>query len=157
MLCCGQTDDLGGGGDMAGERHELTDEQWERLRTLLPESRGPGRPWHDHRTMLNGMLWILRTGAPWRDLPERYGKFTTVHQRFTRWRRDGTLERFVEHLQGEMDAAGMLDWSLWCVDGSNVRAARCAAGAEKKGEHRTSQTTTRSGARGEGSGRSSTS
>ena len=141
---------------MAGERYELTDEQWERLEPLLPVNRGPGRPWHDHRKMLNGMLWILRTGTPWRDLPERYGKFTTVHQRFTRWREDGTLERFVEHLQGEMDAAGMLDWSLWCVDGSNVRAARCAAGAVKKGGPRTSRKTTRLVVPVGGTGRSST-
>jgi len=142
---------------MAANRYELADEHWERLKPLLPKNQGRGRPWHDHRTMLNGMLWILRSGAPWRDLPERYGKFTTVHQRFTRWRRDGTLERLVERLQSELDAEGMLDWSLWCVDGSNVRAARCAAGAEKKGARRTSRKTMRWVARGEATGRNSTS
>lgn len=142
---------------MASKRYELTDEQWARLEPLLPKRQGSGRPWHDHRRALNGILWIVRSGAPWRDLPERYGKFKSLHARFTKWRRDGTWDRLVERLQAEMDAEGMLDWELWCVDGSNVRAARCAAGAQKKGAHPMSRKTTRSAGREEDSEQSSTS
>ena len=71
-------------------RHELSDEQWEQIEALFPAGGGPGRPWHEHRKYVNGMFWILRTGAPWRDLPERYGKWRSVHARFDRWRKDGT-------------------------------------------------------------------
>jgi len=123
-------------------RYDLTDEQWARLEPLLPRSEGRGRPWHDHRRMLNAIFWILRSGAPWRDLPTEYGKFRTVHARFSKWRRDGTWDRIVRGLQTQLDAEGRLDWALWCVDGSNVRAARCAAGALKRGAHPTNQTTT---------------
>src|ERR1044071_9641813 len=64
-------------------RHELTDQQWEQLRPLLPPQKPPtGRPAADHRRILNGILWLLRTGAPWRDLPERYGPWQTVASRF---------------------------------------------------------------------------
>ena len=66
-------------------RHELTDEQWDRLEPLLPPQRpATGRPAKDHRMVLNGILWILRTGAPWRDLPERYGSWKTIYSRFRR-------------------------------------------------------------------------
>ena len=77
-------------------RHELSDAQYTRLEPLLPEPRHhgqAGRPWLSHHTVINGILWILRTGAPWRDLPERYGKWNTVYSRFKRWRRDGTWTR----------------------------------------------------------------
>ncbi|WP_247895020.1 IS5 family transposase [Azospirillum brasilense] len=71
-------------------RYELTDAQWERLEPLLPpEKPRTGRPNHSHRRMINGMLWIARSGAPWRDLPERYGAFGTVASRFYRWRHAG--------------------------------------------------------------------
>ena len=71
-------------------RHELTDAQWAQLAPLLPPQRPRiGRPAKDHRTVLNGILWILRTGAPWRDLPERYGAWQTVYSRFRRWQHRG--------------------------------------------------------------------
>ncbi len=114
-------------------RHELTDGQWERLAALLPLGGGRGRPWHDHRRVLNGIFWVLRTGAPWRDLPERYGKWKSVHARFVRWREDGTWDYLLTHLQQDLDAAGELDWQLWCIDGSSVRASKAAAGARKRG------------------------
>jgi len=73
-----------------GNRGDLTNEQWERLCPFLPPQKPrTGRPALDNRTVLNGILWVLRTGAPWRDLPERYGKWTTVYSRFQRWRNDG--------------------------------------------------------------------
>lgn len=113
-------------------RHELTDEQWRRLAPLLPPERpATGRPNHDHRRLLNGILWRLRTGAPWRDLPERYGPWETVSSRFRRWQMAGVWDRILTALQAEGDAAGALDWSLHFVDGSVVRAHQHAAGAKK--------------------------
>jgi transposase len=113
-------------------RHELTDDQWARLAPLLP----PLKPWSgrsnlDHRQMLNGILWIGKTGAPWRDLPEAYGKWQTVYSRFRRWQRAGIWERILHELQAEADARGELDWSLHFVDGTVVRAHQHAAGAKK--------------------------
>jgi len=112
-------------------RYELTDEQWSMLAGLFPRQ-GRGGRWLDHRTMLNGMLWILRSGAPWRDLPERYGKWQSVNHRFNRWRRDGTFERVLKALQIRLDKQGKIDWDLWLVDGTSIRASRAAAGARKK-------------------------
>jgi len=87
------------------------------------------------------MLWILRTGAPWRDLPERYGRWKSVYHRFNRWRREGMFERILGALRIRLDKAGMIDWDLWLVDGSNVRASRAAAGARKKGAKASRKTT----------------
>lgn len=112
-------------------RYELTDEQWALLKGQFPKQARGGK-WLDHRTVLNGMLWILRSGAPRRDLPERYGKFGTVNQRFNRWRRDGTFDKILKALQIRLDKAGKIDWDLWLVDGTNIRAGRAAAGARKK-------------------------
>ena len=82
--------------------------------------------------MLNGIFWILGTGAPWRDLPERFGSCKTVHRYFSDWRRSGVFAAIIEVLQIKLDKQGLIDWELWCVDGANVRAARAAAGADKK-------------------------
>jgi transposase len=113
-------------------RHELSDAQWERLRPLLPPQRpATGRPAHDHRTIINGILWRLATGVPWRDLPERYGPWQTVYARFRRWQRAGVWDRILAALQAEGDAVGELDWSLHFVDGSTIRAHQHAAGAKK--------------------------
>jgi transposase len=83
--------------------------------------------------MLNGVLWILRTGAPWRDLPERYGPWQTVYEYFNAWRADGTYDRILEALQIRLDREGKIEWDLFCIDGTAVRASRAAAGASKKG------------------------
>ena len=115
-------------------RHELSERQWELIKDLLPAPKERGRPPADARRMLNGMLWILRTGAPWRDLPERYGPWRTVYDRFSLWSRDGTLDRIIERLQARLDEQGQIDWELFCVDGSVVRASRAAAGARKKSD-----------------------
>jgi transposase len=115
-------------------RHELTDEQYAKLLPLLPPERpATGRPNKDHRTVLNGILWRLRTGAPWRDLPERYGPWQTVYSRFRRWQRAGVWARVLAALQAAADARGELDWSLHFADGTTVRAHPHAAGAPKKG------------------------
>jgi transposase len=96
-------------------RHELSDPQYAHLEPFLPEPRHygqAGRPWLPHRAVVNGILWILRTGAPWRDLPERYGKWNTVYTRFKRWRRDGTWTRVFSTLLDERNEQGHLDHDL---------------------------------------------
>lgn len=113
-------------------RHELTDDQWTALENLLPPQRpAPGRPAKDHRTVLNGIVWILRSGAPWRDLPERYGSWQTVYSRFRRWRESGMWDRILLTLQADAAHDGTLDGSLTMIDGSSIRAHHHAAGAKK--------------------------
>jgi transposase len=113
-------------------RHELTDEQWSRLASLLPPERpATGRPNHDHRRMLNAILWRYATGAPWRDLPVQYGPWESVYSRFRRWQLAGVWDRLLAGLQAEAAADGRLDWTLHFVDGSVVRAHQHAAGAKK--------------------------
>ena len=115
------------------KRHELTDEQWNLVEPLLPVSNAKtGRPPSDRRLMLNGMFWSLYTGAPWRDLPDCFGPWQTVYGRFSKWRREGVFAKVIEALHIKLDEHGLIDWDLWCVDGANVRAARAAAGADKK-------------------------
>jgi transposase len=117
-------------------RGDLTNAQWERLRPLLPSQKPRiGRPAIDHRRILNGMLWILRTGAPWRDLPERYGPWRTVASRFYRWQKAGVFQQILDTLQQQADATGHVNWGLHYVDSTIVRAHQHAAGA-KKGSRR---------------------
>ena len=104
--------------------------QWKRLCPLLPPQRPrTGRPARDHRTILSAILWVLRTGAPWRDLPERFGPWATAWSRFRRWTAAGVWARILAVLQRDADAAGALDWSTHYVDGTVVRAHQHAAGA----------------------------
>jgi transposase len=112
-------------------RHELTDAQWERLTPLLPPQKPQtGRPNHDHRRIINGILFRLKTGIPWRDLPERYGPWETVYSRYRRWQQAGIWQRILSELQAQADAEGQLDWDLHVVDGTVVRAHQHAAGAK---------------------------
>jgi len=113
-------------------RYELTDEQFAMIADLLPATGRPGGQWNDHRTTLDGVFWALHTGAQWRELPERYGKWKSVYDRFNRWARDGTIARILERLQMRLDARGRIDFDLWLVDGSSIRASRSAAGAGGK-------------------------
>ncbi len=90
-------------------RGDLTNEEWERLRPLLPpQAPGPkgGRPPLDHRRIINGILWVLRTGAPWRDLPKRYGKWATVAGRFYDWQKRGVWSQVLQGLQQQADKRG---------------------------------------------------
>ena len=140
-------------------RHELSDEQWAAVEPLIPRSTATtGRPASDRRLMLDGLFWILATGAPWRDLPERFGPWQTVYDHFRNWRKSGVVASIVEALQVKLDNQGSIDWDLWCIDGSSVRATRAAAGADKKASTgiRTSQPTTRWAAAEAGLDRSST-
>jgi len=83
--------------------------------------------------VLNGILWILRTGAPWRDVPDRYGNWQTVYSRFRRWRDAGIWDQILVALQREAAFDGTLDGSLAMIDGTNIRAHHHAAGQRKKG------------------------
>jgi transposase len=120
-------------------RHRLTDEQWNVVRSHIPVSTArTGRPARDPREMLDGILWVLVTGAAWRDLPEALGPWETVYYYFALWQRTGVFFRVVEALQVKLDEAGKLDWSAWCVDGTSIRASRAAGGAAQKVSIRTS-------------------
>src|SRR4028119_277466 len=106
-------------------RHELSDAQWELIADLMPRAgRCGGGGWRDHRQVVNGLMWKLATGAQWRDLPERYGPWQTVYDRFVRWRRDGTFDRILGRLRPRLDEGGRLDLGTWCIDGTTVRASR---------------------------------
>ncbi len=116
-------------------RGDLTDAQWGRLQPLLPPHRRGkgtkgGRPSIDHRRIINGIIWILRTGAPWADLPERYGNYKTVSSRYYRWRHAGLWDRILADLQAEAERDGTLDWTLHFIDSTIVRAHQHAAGAK---------------------------
>jgi transposase len=110
-------------------RHDLSDTEWARLAPLLPP-RKAGRVRQDDRRILNGIFWKLATGAPWRDLPERYGPWQTVYTRFWRWSRSGLFDRLFAAIQRQADAAGEIDWELHFVDGTVIRAHQHAAGAK---------------------------
>jgi transposase len=122
-------------------RYEIADEQWELIADLFPPEQGNGRPWRNHRSMVNAMLWILNSGSPWRDLPERYGPWQTAYNRFNGWRKDGIFDAILERLQMRLDAEGRIDWDLWLVDGSSVRAHQSAAGGGQKGGAKSRKTT----------------
>jgi transposase len=114
-------------------RADLTDAQWAVLEPLLPAGKKPGRPptW-TKRQLIDGIRWRVRTGAPWRDVPERYGRWQTVYGLFRRWQRNGTWRRILTRLQGRADAAGLITWDV-SVDSTIARAHQHAAGARKRG------------------------
>jgi transposase len=107
---------------------DLTDVQWQIVDGILPGDRvradGRGRPWSDRRMVLNGVLWILRTGAPWQDLPPRYGPYQTVHRRFQNWVRSGALEKVLLAVAEHLQEAGGLDLKECFVDGTFVPAKK---------------------------------
>jgi transposase len=116
---------------VAVRRYELSDEAFALVSDVLPANGRRGGQWHDHRVALNGIVWILHSGAQWRELPERYGPWPTVSWRDNRWRRDGTIDRMRERLQLQLDAEGRIDVDLWCIDATQIRASRAAAGARR--------------------------
>jgi transposase len=104
------------------KRYELSDSQWERVKNLLPGKVGdPERSGRDNRQFVNGVLWVLRSGAHWHDLPERYGKWKTVHTRFSRWAKAGVWERVFEALVRDRDNRYLM------LDTTLVRAHQQAA------------------------------
>jgi transposase len=115
-----------------GNRGDLTNEQWERIEPLLPKSETKRRrPAQDHRQLLNGILWVLRTGAPWRDMPDRYGKWTTIYSRFQRWRKLAVWDKMFAELQTALDVESNVDWEIHFIDLTTVRAHQHVAGAKK--------------------------
>lgn len=116
---------------MARHRHELTEEQWERIKVLLPPDQGrAGRqPW-PNGVMVNAILWVLRSGAPWRDLPAQYPKWTAVHTRFLRWSKSGVWGRVLSALATDLDDEVVI------IDASIVRVHQDATGGKKSGSER---------------------
>lgn len=121
--------------------YELSQADFELIRDVLPPNGQRGRQWNDHLQTLNGMFWVLHTGAQWREVPARYGHWQSIYHRFSRWRRDGTLARILERLHLKLDEQGRIDHQVWHIDATMVRASRSAAGArgEKPGPGRTSR------------------
>jgi len=104
------------------KRYELTDAQWQRISGLMRgKASDPGRSGSDNRRFVNGVLWVLRSGAHWHDLPERYGKWKTVHKRFTRWAKAGVWERLFAELTADPDNHYLM------LDSTLVRAHQQAA------------------------------
>lgn len=114
--------------------HDLTDSQWQTLDDLIPEPErredGRGRPWKDRRAVLNGILWVLRTGAPWADVPDRYPSYQTCHRRFQQWVRSGVMRGILEALALDLKIRGVLDVEEAFIDGSFAPAKK---GALKSG------------------------
>ena len=109
-------------------RYDLTDRELQVIEPLLPKSRGIPR--EDDQRVLSGIFWILRTGAPWRDLPDRYGPYTTVYNRFVRWRKAGVWERIMAAVNGP--GRGDPDHgNIEMIDSTSVRVHQHAAGAKK--------------------------
>ncbi|GAA2626861.1 hypothetical protein GCM10010307_15090 [Streptomyces vastus] len=110
-------------------RGDLTHAEWARLKPLLPGIGLPGGRWNDHRTVINGILFRLRTGAPWRDLPSQYGPWKTVYERHRRWSADGTWDKILRSLLAHADAEDWIDWSVVGIDSTSCRAHQHEAGA----------------------------
>ena len=119
---------------------DLTEEQWKVIKEFIPQDAmredGRGRPWSDRRKAVNGILWILRTGAPWQDLPERYGAYQTVHRRFQSWRKQGVIDAVLRGLARDLHERGGLDLSECFLDGSFAAARPGGAkiGKTKRGK-----------------------
>ena len=139
-------------------RGDLTNEQWARLEPLLPRGKKAGRPpkW-TKRQLINGIRWRTRTGAPWRDVPARYGPWQTVYGRFRRWQRDGTWQRTLTRLQAQADAKGLITWDVSVRRHQHARPPARRWRAQRGGRQReapggvdTEPPTTRWGAPGAG-------
>jgi transposase len=102
-------------------RHEITDQQWEVIEPLLPiKKTNMGRPTADPRKTLNGILYVLKTGCPWADMPRKYGSPTTCWRRLQQWTEDGTWDRIWRALLSQLDAQSKIEWAQAFLDGSFV-------------------------------------
>ena len=113
-------------------RFALTDATWARLRALLPSPASTGRPRRDTRLVLEAVLWTLSTGAPWRDMPARFGPWQTIYGRFREWVAAGVIDRLFDDVLRGLSSARALDSTLWCVDTTVIRASRAAGGARRR-------------------------
>jgi len=109
----------------------LTDEQWKRIEPLLPRDQSRGRPWAENRRVLEGILWILKTGARWRDLPKAYPSASTCWRRLRRWEEQGVWLKVWRQFLCELDQRGRLDWSESFLDGSFAPAKKGATALAK--------------------------
>src|SRR5438094_5250781 len=109
--------------------YRLSDAQWEQIRDLLPANGHKGGQWKDHRRMIDGILWALSDGGRWRNLPAEFGPWQTVYDRFRKWCRIGLWDKILRHLQARKMNGEEIDWELFCIDGSVIRAHQSAAGA----------------------------
>ena len=110
----------------------LTDDEWNLISSEFPKPKSTGRPRRDPRQIVDAILWVLRAGSPWRDLPDEFGAWQSTWRLFDQWNSDGTLDRVLKKLQAAFIDLGEIDNDLWCIDGTIVRAARCAGGGGKK-------------------------
>lgn len=108
-------------------RYDLTDFEWSVIEPVLPMDRRGPKP-RENRRVLNGIFWVLRTGAPWRDLPERYGPYTSAYNRFNRWRKAGIWDRLMDAIVKASDG------KVQMIDSSIVRVHQHASGAKKRVE-----------------------
>lgn len=115
------------------KRYELPDAAWDLVADIFHEPRRSGRPRADDRLMLNGILWVLCSGAAWRDMPERFGPWSTVNQRFRDWRNRGSFDQMLKRLHIKLNEQGLIDPQTWMIDSTAVRATRASSGAGKKG------------------------
>ena len=122
--------------------YRLSDAQWEQIQDLLPCNGRRGGQWKDHRPMIDGILWALSDGGRWRNVPAEFGPWPSVYDRFRRWTRKGLWDRILRRLQARKMNSEAIDWSLFCIDGTVVRAHQSAAGASKKKRRPASRTTT---------------
>jgi transposase len=136
--------------------YRLSDAQWDQIRDLLPANGGRGGQWRDHRRMIDAILHVLSDGGRWRNLPAEFGPWQTAYDRFRKWTRLGVWDDLLEALRARRHAAGAIDWRLFAIDGSVVRAHVAAAGASKKKDRPGSRRTTPSAAARAGSARRST-
>jgi transposase len=112
--------------------YQLSDAQWQQIKDLLPKNGQRGGQWKDHRTMIDGILWALSDGGRWRNIPERFGPWQSVYDRFRNWARRGLWDRILRHLQARKMNSEEIDWQLFAIDGTVIRAHQSAAGAAEK-------------------------
>jgi Putative transposase of IS4/5 family (DUF4096) len=115
---------------------ELGDEQWKLIAPLLPKPKARGRPRAEDRRTLNGILWVLRSGARWKDLPAKYGSRSTCHRRLQEWQDQGVWEQIRLKLLSILDSQAKLDWSRAFLDGSFVPGKKATVFNVKDAEHR---------------------
>lgn len=114
----------------------LSDEQWEKIAPLLPELKSRGRPWRSNREVLEGILWVLRSGARWQDLPAEYPSASTCWRRLRRWEEDGTWLRVWRAFIDLLDQQGLIDWEETFIDGSFAPAKKGVPRSERPNAER---------------------
>lgn len=124
---------------MPKQRYEISDS--ELVADLFNTPRRTGRPRADDRSMLNGVLWVLCSGATWRDMPERCGPWSTVYPRSRDWRNQGTFNKILKRMHVKLNEQGLIDLDNWYIDSMAVKATRGSSGAGQKGGRKNQRTT----------------